>query len=395
MSSLPLPSPSPATCIAAGTFILTEKGNVLIEDLRRGDRVATLDRSFSPVKWIGRRKVDFGALPETGAWINRPVLFSKSSLAPGVPFCDLVVSRCHTILCRGLKVAGNMVNGEDIRVMQEVDEITYYHIEIDPFEFIVANGLGVESYRDVGNRYLFDNYLKFCSESRRQEVVLSSGLQTQVPKPRRIPGKHWLKLSEARGHNLKDIEVAIPMGVLVAVTGVSGSGKSTLVRDVLYRRLVEFKKQPGKLATECSVAGLEGADWLDAVELVDQSPIGRAKLAAHLQPQPSDAAHKPADGSAIKRQMHTLYIFDEPTVGLHFDDVCKLLAAFKRLIHAGGSVLVVEHNLDVVKVADWVIDLGPEGGERGGEVVVCGTPEEVADCGHSYTGQWLRSLIAI
>jgi excinuclease ABC subunit A len=90
-----------------------------------------------------------------------------------------------------------------------------------------------------------------------------------------------------------------------------------------------------------------------------------------------------------------LYIFDEPTTGLHFDDVSKLLAAFKKLIDAGGSIVVIEHNLDVIKVADWVIDLGPEGGERGGEVVAVGTPEEIAANEGSYTGQWLRKVLPL
>ena len=88
-----------------------------------------------------------------------------------------------------------------------------------------------------------------------------------------------------------------------------------------------------------------------------------------------------------------LYIFDEPTTGLHFDDVSKLLAAFRKLIDAGGSLVVIEHNLDVIKSADWVIDLGPEGGDRGGNVVVTGTPEQVAATKGSYTGQWLAKYL--
>ena len=119
----------------------------------------------------------------------------------------------------------------------------------------------------------------------------------------------------------------------------------------------------------------------------------RMKLAAHLQPHAHDNLRKNPDGTAIKRRSHMLYIFDEPTTGLHFDDVSKLLAAFKKLIDAGGSIVVIEHNLDVIKVADWVIDLGPEGGERGGEVVAVGTPEEIAANERSYTGQWLRKVL--
>ncbi|HEV3254576.1 MAG TPA: hypothetical protein VG033_09225, partial [Candidatus Acidoferrales bacterium] len=88
-----------------------------------------------------------------------------------------------------------------------------------------------------------------------------------------------------------------------------------------------------------------------------------------------------------------LYIFDEPTTGLHFDDIQKLLAAFRKLIEGGGSVLIIEHNLDIIKSADWVIDLGPEGGERGGRVVAAGTPEQVARNSQSYTGKFLARVL--
>jgi excinuclease ABC subunit A len=364
---------------------------------------------------------------------------------------------------------------------------------------------------------------------------LSGDLQIQVPTQRRSQGKQMLRLRDARGHNLKDVDVTIPLGMLVAVTGVSGSGKSTLVHDVLYRRLAAIKRQTTGAVSEGSLRELEGEQWLDEVQLVDQSPIGRTprsnpvtyikafdpirevfaslpeskkhgytaghfsfnipggrcdtcsgdgtvtvemqfladvellcedckgtrykpeilavryhgknihdvlnltvkealgfftgvpklvdklrvleevglgylrlgqsattlsggeaqrmKLAAHLQPQPRDSLRKNPDGTTIKRKSHMLYIFDEPTTGLHFDDVSKLLAAFKKLIDAGGSIVVIEHNLDVIKVADWVIDLGPEGGERGGEVVAVGTPEEIAANERSYTGQWLRKVL--
>jgi excinuclease ABC subunit A len=112
------------------------------------------------------------------------------------------------------------------------------------------------------------------------------------------------------------------------------------------------------------------------------------KLAAHLQP----AAQQARRGNQAARQ-RTLYIFDEPTTGLHFDDVSKLLAAFRRLIEAGGSIVVIEHNLEVIKTADWVIDLGPEGGERGGRIVGVGTPEDIAKVPQSYTGQFLARVL--
>jgi excinuclease ABC subunit A len=117
----------------------------------------------------------------------------------------------------------------------------------------------------------------------------------------------------------------------------------------------------------------------------------RMKLAAHLQPKLRDIGRSQAERN--RRQPRMLYIFDEPTTGLHFDDVSKLLAAFRRLIEAGGSILVIEHNLDIIKTADWVIDLGPEGGSRGGEVVAVGPPESIAKVENSYTGQWLARIL--
>jgi excinuclease ABC subunit A len=124
----------------------------------------------------------------------------------------------------------------------------------------------------------------------------------------------------------------------------------------------------------------------------------RMKLAAHLQPKREMIIERdPEDDEETqkqkKRRSRVLYIFDEPTTGLHFDDVSKLLSAFRKLIDTGGSILVIEHNLEVIKAADWVIDLGPEGGNRGGKVVVTGTPETVAECTESYTGQWLAKVL--
>jgi len=133
----------------------------------------------------------------------------------------------------------------------------------------------------------------------------------------------------------------------------------------------------------------------------------RMKLAAHLVPagrqlQPGHQGFEAEPETAEEKERRkraragkgTLYIFDEPTTGLHFDDVSKLLAAFRKLIEAGGSVLVIEHNMDVIKTADWIIDLGPEGGNHGGEVVVSGTPEAVAKCAKSYTGKWLSRILS-
>jgi len=114
----------------------------------------------------------------------------------------------------------------------------------------------------------------------------------------------------------------------------------------------------------------------------------RVKLAAHLATvRNANANAKPSQASRV------LYILDEPTTGLHFDDVSKLLTAFRKLIDGGGSLVVIEHNLDVIKSADWVIDMGPEGGEGGGKIVAEGTPEEIAANLHSHTGKWLRNVL--
>ena len=361
---------------------------------------------------------------------------------------------------------------------------------------------------------------------------LNGELRIQPPAVRRTGTGRKIKLTGARAHNLKRVNVAIPLGMLVCITGVSGSGKSTLVHDVLYNALAAEKGQvtggPG-----AEVERVEGGEWIDEVVLVDQSPIGRTprsnpvtyikafdgirelfaslpesekrgytaghfsfnipggrceacqgdgtvtvemqfladveliceeckgtrykpevlevrfhgknihdvldltikealhffsgvpkiveklrvleevglgylrlgqsattlsggeaqrmKLGAHLQPRLRDIGKPRSERD--KRQPRMLYIFDEPTTGLHFDDVSKLLAAFRRLIEAGGSIVVIEHNLDVIKTADWVIDLGPEGGTRGGEVVAVGPPEAIADAPNSYTGRWLAHVL--
>ena len=362
---------------------------------------------------------------------------------------------------------------------------------------------------------------------------LSGELRIPLPAVRRSGTGRKLKLIGARAHNLKKVNVSIPLGMLVCITGVSGSGKSTLVHDVLYNSLAAEKGQKTG-GPQAEVDRVVGADWIDEVVLVDQSPIGRTprsnpvtyikafdairelfaslpeskkrgyaaghfsfnipggrceacqgdgtvtvemqfladveliceeckgtryklevldvryhgknihevlsltvkeglhffsgvpkivdklrvleevglgylrlgqsattlsggeaqrmKLAAHLQPKLRDIGRLRSDQN--KRRPRMLYIFDEPTTGLHFDDVSKLLAAFRRLIEAGGSILVIEHNLDVIKTADWVIDLGPEGGARGGEVVATGTPEVIAKAPNSYTGQWLARILA-
>jgi excinuclease ABC subunit A len=339
-----------------------------------------------------------------------------------------------------------------------------------------------------------------------------------VPAIRRVGSGQRLRILGAREHNLRDIDVDIPLGRFVAVTGVSGSGKSSLVNDILMRSLMQ------KIYNSKTPPGLhkkvEGRDQLDKVIDIDQSPIGRTprsnpatytgvfdhirklfaqsqeartrgylpgrfsfnvkggrcescagdgtiKIEMHFLPdvyvpcevckgqrynrdtlevhfkglniaevldlsceealeffsnQPVIARHmqtlvdvglgyvrlgqpattlsggeaqrvKLASELAKRSTGHTMYILDEPTTGLHFEDVRRLLIVLGRLVDAGNSVVVIEHNLDVIKTADWVIDLGPEGGSGGGMVIAEGTPEEVARNDASYTGQFLAPLL--
>ncbi|HYM76353.1 MAG TPA: excinuclease ABC subunit UvrA [Candidatus Dormibacteraeota bacterium] len=367
---------------------------------------------------------------------------------------------------------------------------------------------------------------------------LSEDLRIQPPAVRRKPGTQQIKMRGVRANNLKNVAINIPLGMLVAITGVSGSGKSTLLHQVLYRALAQAKQQSGNgsgagATTAATWESLEGDQFIEEAVLVDQSPIGRTprsnpvtyikafdairelfaslpeakkrgfsaghfsfnipggrcetcqgdgtvtvemqfladveliceeckgtrykptvlevryrgknihevlnltvkealkffaeapkiteklraleevglgylrlgqsattlsggeaqrmKLAAHLQPATRESARATTGGEKLKRRL--LYIFDEPTTGLHFDDVSKLLAAFRRLIEVGGSIVVIEHNLEVIKTADWVIDLGPEGGSRGGKIVGVGPPEAIAKLAASYTGKYLARVL--
>jgi excinuclease ABC subunit A len=368
---------------------------------------------------------------------------------------------------------------------------------------------------------------------------LRGDLRIPLPEQRRKPTRKQLKIHGAFTHNLKNIDVAIPLGMIVAVTGVSGSGKSTLVHDVLYQALrnrsteapvTDGREQAGREAADegeervgtdrLGCRRVEGAEHIRSLVLVDQSPIGRTPRSNPVtyikafdairvlfaeQPEARKRGYSPGhfsfnitggrcdacqgsgtitvemqfladvelvceecSGTRFKSgvlgvryrgknihdvlQMtvrealgffggHTtitrrlqilddvglvylrlgqsattlsggeaqrvklaghlafgdsesaLYIFDEPTTGLHFDDIAKLLGAFRKLVENGGSILIIEHNLDVVKTADWVIDLGPEGGDRGGQVVCRGTPESVARCAESHTGRALRPVL--
>ncbi|NPV79310.1 MAG: excinuclease ABC subunit UvrA [Firmicutes bacterium] len=397
-------------------------------------------------------------------------------------------------------------------IVVEHDEET---IRSSDYVIDIGPGAGSEGGKVVAAGTV-DEIMK-CPESITGQY-LSGKRQIAVPSRRRAPTGNWLRIVGAREHNLKNINVDIPLGVFVCVTGVSGSGKSTLVNEILYRKLAhDLNGATAKAGQHDTILGLE---HLDRVIDVDQSPIGRtprsnpatytgafdpiretfaqtpeAKIRGYTAGRFSfnvkggrcEACH--GDG-IIKIEMHflpdvyvpcdvckgkrynretlevrykgkniaevldmrveealeffrnipkiqrklatlndvglgyiklgqpattlsggeaqrvklatelsrrsngrTLYILDEPTTGLHFADVEKLLGVLQRLVDAGDTVVVIEHNLDVIKTADYIIDLGPEGGERGGTVVATGTPEEVAMVPESYTGQFLRQML--
>jgi excinuclease ABC subunit A len=347
---------------------------------------------------------------------------------------------------------------------------------------------------------------------------LSGERSVDVPAMRRKPGKDFLTIRGAREHNLKNLNVKIPLGCFVAVTGVSGSGKSTLIRDILLpslmQKIYKSKDAPGRHT------GVDGVMHLDKVIDMDQSPIGRTprsnpatytgvfddirklfastpeakvrgyqpgrfsfnvpggrceacsgdgtiKIEMHFLPdvyvpcevckgarynrdtlditfkgkniaeildmpigdaveffanQPRIARHmqtfvdvglayvrlgqsaptlsggeaqrvKLASELSKRSTGRTIYLLDEPTTGLHFEDVRRLLIVLARLVDSGNTVLVIEHNLDVIKSADWVIDLGPEGGSGGGLVVAEGSPEDVAKVKGSHTGRYLLPIL--
>ncbi|MFB3829430.1 MAG: excinuclease ABC subunit UvrA [Bryobacteraceae bacterium] len=339
-----------------------------------------------------------------------------------------------------------------------------------------------------------------------------------------------LRFYGAREHNLKNIDVTIPLNRMVVITGVSGSGKSTLVHDVIYRSMQALHKAAagspeeeyteGEVAARLACRKVEGAEWIEQTVMIDQSPIGRTPRSnpvtyikafdiirglfastreagrrgytaghfsfnipggrcetcqgdgtvtvemqfladvelvceeckgtryksgileiqyngknihqvlqmtvreaiaffsavprlvdrlrvldevglGYLRLGQSATTLSGGEAQRVKLAGHlahstcegTLYIFDEPTTGLHFDDIAKLLSAFERLIENGGSLLVIEHNLEVIQAADWIIDLGPEGGERGGEIVAAGRPEDIAAAEKSHTGLFLRRTV--
>jgi excinuclease ABC subunit A len=355
-----------------------------------------------------------------------------------------------------------------------------------------------------------------CSTSLTAKY-LKEELKIHVPKTRLAPNGQWLRIFGASEHNLKEVDVAIPLGLMTCITGVSGSGKSTLVHEVVHSALKSLR---GESPEKENYRRIEGHQWISEVVMVDQSPIGRTprsnpvtytkafdairdlfastrEAKAHsygsghfsfnipggrcdtcqgdgtvtvemqfladvelvceeckgtrFKPGILDIRYKGKNiyevlnltvreaisffsavpratnklkvlqevglgylrlgqsastlsggeaqriklASYLSRQVkqNVLYIFDEPTTGLHFDDIHKLLVAFRKLLQTGATLLVIEHNLDVIKTADWIIDLGPEGGHKGGRVVTSGPPEDVAKVQESYTGRYLQNVL--
>ncbi|HEV8215465.1 MAG TPA: excinuclease ABC subunit UvrA, partial [Gemmatimonadaceae bacterium] len=380
---------------------------------------------------------------------------------------------------------------------------------------------------DRGGQLVFAGPISRIAESPLTGAYLTGAREIPVPETRRRLGPRWITLTGARAHNLKGVDVKIPLGAVTAVTGVSGSGKSTLIHDVLLRALETrlhgehgAKQHLGeKVGAFETITGVEA---IDDVIGIDQSPIGKsprsnpvtyvkafdeirrifadAPLARERRYTPATFSFNVAGGrcetcegagylevemvfmadvfvpcddcggrrfkpavldvrvsgkniyeileltidEAIrffpreeklgqalwqlqqvglgylrlgqpattlsggeaqrlkvarelaltnKKTGKKLYIMDEPTTGLHLDDIRKLAQVFDRLVDAGHTLVLIEHNMDVIKLADWVIDLGPEAGERGGEVVASGRPEEIARVAGSYTGQWLRKVL--
>ena len=373
---------------------------------------------------------------------------------------------------------------------------------------------------ELGGNVIFEGDFKKLLKDKDSLTAkyLRGECEIKIPQKRRAMTKKKLEIVGAREHNLKNVDVQIPLEMLVCVTGVSGSGKSTLIHDIIYAGL---KKQRGEWQGHVGLfKELKGSDFVDDIVLVDQSPIGRTPRSNPVtyikaydairetfastnasKTHGYDASHfsfnvpggrcevcqgsgtvtvemqfladveltceechgtrfkqeildvkykgkniaevlnltireaglffkdvaklvnklkvleavglgylrlgqsattlsggeaqrvKLAAHLATKTKSKTLFIFDEPTTGLHFDDINKLLGAFRALIDNGGSLLVIEHNLDVIKTADYIIDLGPEGGIGGGEIIAVGTPEEIVEAKNSHTGKYLKPYL--
>lgn len=395
-------------------------------------------------------------------------------------------------------------------------------------DYVVDLGPGAGEH---GGTVLFSGSLPELMEDRAASLTArylrGERSVTGIATRRKVHPKRMIHVTGARAHNLRHIDVRIPLDMLVCITGVSGSGKSTLVHEVLYKGLQARLGKPamsGELEDDASqklmCKRIEGSEILSDVCLVDQSPIGRTPRSnpvtyikafdlvreafastvesgrrgyspghfsfnvpggrceacqgdgtvtvemqfladvelvceeckgtrykssileirykglnihevlrltvreaigffsaiprlvdklrvlndvglGYLRLGQSATTLSGGEAQRVKLAGHlaqascrnTLFIFDEPTTGLHFDDISKLLDAFQRLIRSGGSIVLIEHNLDVIRSADWIIDLGPEGGMAGGRIVAEGTPEQVAQVEGSWTGRYLRSML--
>ena len=278
-----------------------------------------------------------------------------------------------------------------------------------------------------------------------------------MPK-KRVPAnpEKVLKLTGARGNNLKDVTLTLPVGLFTCITGVSGSGKSTLINDTLFP-IAQRQLNGATIAEPAPYRDIQGLEHFDKVIDIDQSPIGRTprsnpatytgvftpvrELFAGV-PESRARGYTPGrfsfnvrggrceacqgDG-VIKVEMHFLpdiYVpcdqckgkrynretleikykgktihevldmtIEEATTGLHFADIQQLLDVLHKLRDQGNTIVVIEHNLDVIKTADWIVDLGPEGGSGGGEILVSGTPETVAECEASHTARFLKPML--
>ena len=395
---------------------------------------------------------------------------------------------------------------------------------IEVADFMVEMGPGSGEH---GGYVVFAGPMSRVHESPLTGKYLTGQKEIAMPLERRRVGPRWITLTGAREHNLKGVDVRIPIGALTVVTGVSGSGKSTLVHDVLYRALENHivgentaKRHLGEAVG--AFDELTGWDAIDEVVMIDQSPIGKSPrsnavtyikafdqirqifadspVARQRKYSPGTFSfnveggrcedcegagaievemvfmadvHVPCDAcggkrfkpevldvkingksiadvleltvdqairffpreeklgqalwqlqqvglgylrlgqaattlsggeaqrvkiarelaSAGKKRGRKLYIMDEPTTGLHLDDIKRLAEVMDRLIENGHTILLIEHNLDVIKLADWIIDLGPEGGSDGGRLVAMGRPEEIVEVAESYTGQWLKPIL--
>ncbi|MCK5812083.1 MAG: excinuclease ABC subunit UvrA [Clostridiales bacterium] len=404
-----------------------------------------------------------------------------------------------------MKNLGNtlLVVEHDVETIERADHI----IDMGP-------GAGVH-----GGEVVVQGNLKKVLETKKSITgqYLTGKKQIPIPESRRKPNGKYLKIVGAKQNNLKEIDVAIPLGLMTCVTGVSGSGKSSLINEILYKELASTLNRAHVKSGKHK--HIEGIEYLDKVIDIDQSPIGRTprsnpatytgvfdairdmfamtqearargykkgrfsfnvpggrceackgdgiiKIAMHFLPDVyvpcevckskrysretlevkykgkniSDVLNMTVEDALeffknipkIKRKMQllydvglgyikvgqpsttlsggeaqriklatelskrstgrTLYILDEPTTGLHMADVHKLMKILQKLVEGGNTVIIIEHNLDVIKCADYIIDLGPEGGDDGGQLLIAGTPEEVAKFDLSYTGQFLQKL---